>query len=184
MKHRLLYSLFIFSILCTACGDDLKFGPNSGIVIPEEPTEDDPKEDEDPEINYPDNREIVESIVYEAGKDNHIYFRIPALTVTKKGTILAFCEARNTKADFYEGNEDKFPVVPVGSTKDLGDIDLAVKRSTDGGKTWDNMITVVDDYDNTCGNPAPVVVESTGRIYLFWCWGRYPNQLQVRFVYF
>lgn len=84
MKHRLLYSLFIFSILCTACGDDLKFGPNSGIVIPEEPTEDDPKEDEDPEINYPDNREIVESIVYEAGKDNHIYFRIPALTVTKK----------------------------------------------------------------------------------------------------
>ena len=182
MKHRLLYSLFIFSILCTACGDDLKFGPNSGIVIPEEPTEDDPKEDEDPEINYPDNREIVESIVYEAGKDNHIYFRIPALTVTKKGTILAFCEARNTKADFYEGNEDKFPVVPVGSTKDLGDIDLAVKRSTDGGKTWDNMITVVDDYDNTCGNPAPVVVESTGRIYLFWCWGRYPNQLESKFV--
>ena len=49
----------------------------------------------------------------------------------------------------------------MGSTKDLGDIDLAVKRSTDGGKTWDNMITVVDDYDNTCGNPAPVVVEST-----------------------
>lgn len=70
----------------------------------------------------------------------------------------------------------------MGSTKDLGDIDLAVKRSTDGGKTWDNMITVVDDYDNTCGNPAPVVVESTGRIYLFWCWGRYPNQLESKFV--
>ena len=182
MKNRLLYTLFILSILCTSCGDDLKFGPNPSTEIPEEPAGNDLKEDDGSEISYPDNREIVESVVYEATKDDHNYFRIPALTVTKKGTILAFCEARNTQSDFYEGNESKFPVEPIGSTKDLGDIDLVVKRSTDGGKTWEKMITVVDDYHNTCGNPAPVLVEATGRVYLFWCWGRYPNALKSNLV--
>ena len=91
MKNRLLYTLFILSILCTSCGDDLKFGPNPSTEIPEEPAGNDLKEDDGSEISYPDNREIVESVVYEATKDDHNYFRIPALTVTKKGTILAFC---------------------------------------------------------------------------------------------
>lgn len=187
MKYRLLYILFIFSFLfCVSCGDDLKFGPNPGMVLPEEPEEpkDEPGEEEgkEPEITYPDNREIIETVVYEATKDKHNYFRIPALTVTKKGTILAFSEARNTKPDFYTGNEALFPVEPIGSTKDLGDIDLVVKRSTDGGKTWESMITIADDYTNTCGNPAPVIVEATGRIYLFWCWGRYPSTLKSDLV--
>lgn len=177
MKCRLLSSLIaILAIsLFISCGDDLKFGPNEDY---ENQKENEDKDDETgEEIVYPDNNAIVTNVVYEAGKDNHIYFRIPALTVTKKGTILAFCEARNTEADFYAGNESKFPTTPVGSSKDTGDIDLVVKRSTDGGASWENMIVIANDKNNTCGNPSPVVVEETGRIYLFWCWQRYPSTL-------
>ena len=58
---------------------------------------------------------------------------IPAVVVTKKGTVLAFCEGRK------------------GSRSDTGNIDILLKRSTDGGKTWAGPQIVWDDKDNTCG---------------------------------
>lgn len=117
----------------------------------------------------------ISAQVFTAGKDNHIYFRIPALIETKSGKLIAFCEARNTKADFYEGNEAMFPCTPTGSatSKDVGDIDLVMKASKDGGKTWLPMVTIADDAYNTCGNPCPVVDAVTGRIHLFWCWQKF-----------
>ncbi len=144
----------------TACDDELVFGKDYVKTTPDEP-----------EIEV----DKITSRVFEAGKDNHIYFRIPALIETKSGILLAFCEARNTKADFYEGNESRFPCTPVGSAsnKDIGDIDLVMKASRDGGQTWLPMVTIADDFDNTCGNPCPVVDESTGRIHLFWCWSKF-----------
>jgi sialidase-1 len=77
--------------------------------------------------------------------------RIPSLIVTQKGTVLAFAEGR-------EGRSDG------------GDIDLVMKRSTDNGKTWSEQTIVWDDADNTCGNPCPVIDQSTGRIILFMTW--------------
>lgn len=132
-----------------------------------------PGEDDNPEIE-----DKIEANVYVAGRDGHIYFRIPALVETQTGLLLAFCEARNTEADFYKGNESLFPTVPVGSSssKDHGDIDLVVKSSRDGGRTWLPMSVVADDKFNTCGNPSPVVDED-GTIHLFWCWQAYPAQI-------
>ena len=68
---------------------------------------------------------------------------------TNAGTILAFAEARKN------------------SSKDTGDIDLVLRRSSDGGRTWGEIITVWDDAENVCGNPTPVVDRTTGRILLF-----------------
>ena len=85
------------------------------------------------------------------GKDGYHTYRIPALLVTKKGTVLAFCEARKD------------------SSSDYGDIDLALRRSTDGGRTWTDMEIIVDDGDHTMGNPCPVVDRSTGTIWLPLC---------------
>lgn len=152
--------VFLFAIVAilSACEDKLVFG--EGYVKTG-------KEDE-PEVKK------TESQPYIAGQDNHIYFRIPALIETKSKILLAFCEARNTWADFYKGNESLFPVVPIGgSSKDVGDIDLVVKASRDGGKTWGQMLVIADDKHNVCGNPCPVVDETTGRIHLFWCWQQY-----------
>src|SRR5262249_18625460 len=49
---------------------------------------------------------------------------------------------------------------------DSGDIDLLLKRSFDGGKTWGKAQVVWDDGGNTCGNPCPVLDARTGTIWL------------------
>jgi len=88
-------------------------------------------------------------------------YRIPALAVSKKGTILGFAEARRTGGG------------------DVGDIDAVVKRSEDGGKTWGPEIVVWDDGTNSVNNPCPLVDPKTGRIWI--CLGRwapYPNSSQ------
>ena len=53
-----------------------------------------------------------------AGEGGYRSYRIPALLVTSKGIVLAFCEGRKN------------------GSSDTGDIDVLVKRSTDGGETW------------------------------------------------
>lgn len=86
--------------------------------------------------------------VFTAGEGGYHTYRIPSLIVTKKGTLLAFCEGRKT------------------GRGDAGDIDLVLRRSRDGGKTWDGPQVVWDDGANTCGNPCPVVDQETGTICL------------------
>jgi sialidase-1 len=83
-----------------------------------------------------------------SGKDGYHTYRIPSLIVTKKGTVLAFCEGRKN------------------SRSDSGDIDLLVKRSTDGGRSWGEQQVVWDEGDNTCGNPCPVIDQPSGTIWL------------------
>ena len=74
-------------------------------------------------------------------------YRIPALAVSKKGTILAFAEARRL---------DK---------NDIGDHDAVVKRSEDGGKTWGPEIVILDNGNLSVNNPCPIVDMKTGRIW-------------------
>lgn len=92
--------------------------------------------------------ELTQSTLFEAGKDGYHTYRIPSLIATKNGTLLAFCEGRKS------------------GRRDSGDIDLLLKRSTDGGKTWQSAQVVWDDADNTCGNPCPVIDAKTGVIHL------------------
>ena len=84
----------------------------------------------------------------EAGCKRH---RIPALVVSTRGTVLAFCEARRR----------------TGSDDD--EIDIVLKRSFDEGKTWGDRQIAVSDGDRTCGNPCPVVDRQTGSIVLPFC---------------
>ncbi len=88
------------------------------------------------------------SDVFVSGQDGYHTFRIPALIVSTKGTLLAFAEGRK------------------GGRGDAGDIDLVLRRSTDGGKTWGALQLVWDDGENTCGNPCPVVDATTGAVHL------------------
>ena len=92
------------------------------------------------------------SPVYQAGKDGYHTYRIPAIVVTTNNTVLAFCEGRK------KGRGDS------------GDIDLLVKRSTDGGATWGAQQLIWSDSTNTCGNPCPVVDRETGVIWLLITW--------------
>ncbi|MEQ9068881.1 MAG: sialidase family protein, partial [Gimesia chilikensis] len=87
---------------------------------------------------------VTRTTVFEKGEAGYHGFRIPALLVTPKGTLLAFAEARKNNLG------------------DSGDIDLVLKRSSDNGKTWSPLAVLWNDGENTCGNPCPVVDESTG----------------------
>ena len=86
--------------------------------------------------------------LFVSGTDGYKSYRIPAIVTTAKGTLLAFCEGRKNGGG------------------DAGDIDMLVKRSTDGGRTWSKQQVIWDDSINTCGNPCPVIDESTGAIWL------------------
>ena len=88
------------------------------------------------------------TVVFRSGDEGYHSFRIPAVIVTKQGTVLAFCEGRKK------------------SRSDSGDIDLVLKRSADGGRTWGPLQVVADHGSDTIGNPCPVVDQSTGTVWL------------------
>ncbi|MGW4567442.1 sialidase family protein [Streptomyces sp. NPDC004561] len=87
------------------------------------------------------------TVPFRAGREGYASFRIPAVVATGSGALLAFCEGR------------------AGSAADHGHIDIVLKRSTDGGRTWGPLEVAARNGTGLAGNPAPVVLD-TGRILL------------------
>jgi len=56
--------------------------------------------------------------LFESGKNGYQLYRIPGVVVTAKGTVLAYCEARRGHSDW-------------------ADMNVLMRRSTDGGRTWE-----------------------------------------------
>lgn len=88
-------------------------------------------------------------------------YRIPGLVRTPKGTLLAVYDIRwNNAADLQE------------------DIDVGVSRSLDNGQTWLPMQKAIDmeewggksNQENGIGDPAILVDEQTGRIWVAALW--------------
>ncbi|MBL7768129.1 MAG: exo-alpha-sialidase [Flavipsychrobacter sp.] len=93
--------------------------------------------------------------VFVSGEEGHKSYRIPAIIGLPNGKLLAFCEGR------------------VHHAGDFGDINIVLKTSTDGGRSWSALQTVVDYDQLQAGNPAPVVdlldpAYPNGRIFLFY----------------
>ena len=103
---------------------------------------------------------ITQTEVFRAGEGGYHTYRIPALIVSAKGTVLAFCEGRKN------------------SGSDTGNIDLLLRRSFDNGKTWAAVQTIADMDEDTIGNPAPVVDRKTGAIILLMT--RNPGKINER----
>lgn len=81
----------------------------------------------------------VEQIdLFEANEGGYELYRIPGIVATPSGTLLAYCEARKSaKADW-------------------GHIDILMRRSTDGGKTWGPPTKMVELEGKFERNPAAV----------------------------
>lgn len=93
--------------------------------------------------------------------DNVHTYRIPGLTTTNKGTLLAVYDARRN------------------SSRDLqGDIDIGVSRSNDGGKTWEAMRIGLDmdewgdlpEKFNGVSDPCILVDKNSDKIFLAGLW--------------
>ena len=95
--------------------------------------------------------------LFRNGDGGYNRFRIPAIIQAANGDVLAFAEAR--------------------TSGDTGHIEMVMRRSTDGGKTWSPLQVIWKDGENTCGNPAPVLDERTGRLVMVTTWndGRDPE---------
>jgi len=96
-----------------------------------------------------------ETIVFKGGKEGHKIYRIPAIIDLPNGNLLAFAEGR------------------VNGSDDFGDVNLVMKRSVDGGKSWSSLQMLVDYETLQAGNPAPVVdlhdpEYPQGVVYLFY----------------
>ena len=93
-------------------------------------------------------------------------YRIPGVVVTPKGTVLAYCEARRN------------------NSSDWGEIEIHLRRSTDGGKTWGpgKQIAHVGarlegnprkaaggEREQTVNNPVAIVDRTTGAIEFVYC---------------
>ncbi|MAT69607.1 MAG: alpha-sialidase [Planctomycetaceae bacterium] len=101
--------------------------------------------------------QAAETVVYRMGEHGYHTYRIPAIVKAANGDLLAFAEGRKNGAG------------------DAGDIDLVLRRSSDGGVTWGEMAVLQDEWDDptanvTYGNPAPVVdlldPDHPGRVWL------------------
>lgn len=89
--------------------------------------------------------------IFAKGDGGYACFRIPAVIKTDH-VILAIAEGRK------------------GGCSDTGDIDLVMRSSTDNGNSWGPLEVIWNDSTNTCGNPAPIVHPSSGRVHLLSTW--------------
>jgi sialidase-1 len=76
--------------------------------------------------------------LFKAGKGGYALYRIPGMVVTKRGAVLAYCEARRTGKSDWDA------------------IDILFRRSTDGGKSWSAPQKMADVPSPKAKNPALV----------------------------
>ena len=88
--------------------------------------------------------------LFVAGEDGYATYRIPGIVVTQRGTILAYCAARK------DG---------IG---DWADIDIALRRSLDGGRSWLPRQILVDAGTATADNPTAIVDRKTGAVHFLY----------------
>jgi sialidase-1 len=106
------------------------------------------------------------SEVFPAGLEGISRYRIPGMVVTSKGTVLAYCEGRRN------------------GSSDWGEIEVRLRRSSDGGRTWGPSIHVAHhgariegnpkkktggEREQTVNNPVAIFDRQTGAIEMLYC---------------
>lgn len=109
---------------------------------------------------------VSQSEVFTAGSQGITLYRIPGIVVTGKGSVLAYCEARR------DGRGD------------WGEIEVHLRRSTDGGQTWSEQRKIAHvarriegnptkakggEREQTVNNPVAIVDQQTGNIEFLYC---------------
>jgi sialidase-1 len=94
---------------------------------------------------------LTKTNLFEARTKGYYSYRIPGIVVTTKGTILAYCEARQD------------------SRSDWANIDILLRRSLDAGKTWGPRQKLADIGKSTVNNPVAIIDRKTGTVHFLYC---------------
>ncbi|MCC6511586.1 MAG: exo-alpha-sialidase [Pirellulaceae bacterium] len=109
---------------------------------------------------------LTQSDVFTAGSGGVTLFRIPGIVVTGQGTVLAYCEARRD------------------SRADWGEIEVHLRRSSDGGNSWSDAVKIAHNapriegnptkatggqHEQTVNNPVAIVDKVSGTIEFLYC---------------
>lgn len=109
---------------------------------------------------------LESSDVFPTGMNDVARYRIPGIVVTEKGTVLAYSEARRN------------------NSSDWGEIEVHLRRSNDGGKTWEPAKQIAHfgnrlegnprkktggEHEQTVNNPVAIVDRDTGAIEFLYC---------------
>lgn len=104
--------------------------------------------------------------LFPAGMNGVALYRIPGIVVTPTGAVLVYCEARKN------------------SRSDWGEIEIHLRRSPDGGKTWEPARQIAHfgeriegnprkpkggEHEQTVNNPVAIVDRETGAIEFLYC---------------
>jgi sialidase-1 len=107
---------------------------------------------------------LEQTNLFEAGQGGYALYRIPGVIVTTNGSILIYCEARRSNGDWAP-------------------MDVLVRRSTDGGRSWSSPAIIPgpagpveknpvrgksQSEGTTCNNPMAIADEN-GSIHLLFC---------------
>lgn len=114
-------------------------------------------------------QEVQKREIFRSNTGGYELYRIPGIVVTKKGTLLAYAEARKS------------------SRGDWGPIDIVLRRSTDRGATWSPMKKVANvegpktknpvalaqnlanPNDVTYNNPVAIADAKSGAVHFIFC---------------
>jgi len=109
---------------------------------------------------------VATTDVFPPGMNGVTRYRIPGIVVTPKGTALAYCEAR------------------TNTNKDWGEIEIHLRRSLDGGRTWLPARKIAHrgpriegnphkrtggEHEQTVDNPVAIVDRDTGAVEFLYC---------------
>lgn len=104
--------------------------------------------------------------LFKSGENGIARFRIPGIVVTLKGTVVVYCEARSD------------------ARSDWGEIQIHLRRSLDGGRTWEKARQIAHfgeritgnprklqggENEQTVNNPVAIVDSKTGAIHFLYC---------------
>ena len=122
------------------------------------------------EAEVPADQALFEQVnIFEAETGGYAHYRVPAIAVSPKGTVLAFVEARKN------------------SSGDWGTQDIMMRRSTDSGQTWEeprviarvkgkiqqNEVAFTQNLakpgEVTYNNIVPIVDRKNGVVHFLFC---------------
>ncbi len=88
------------------------------------------------------------TLLFNPATDGYTIMHVPALTISKKGVLLAFSEGR------------------LGNGKDWAEMDLLMRRSLDKGKTWEPLKVIIPHTPGMPTSNITPIADRDGTIHL------------------